>query len=543
MVLNRAAADPAHLRIMILSAPKTGNTWLRLLLHHVYGVPQVELPTIWDAQVAARLPDAFVAHQHYQPTEHLVGWLVANRVTVFSTIRHPADTFLSLFHYLQWHVDESDPYQQLMRKDGGAPGAHAHKYARSYFPLSYGLTLAWEKLGSRVVRYEDLLHDPVAELTRATSVIGQVDPVKISAAAFLCQPERAVAVGSVDERHARTREPGRWRTELPADIVETLRTQEPFATASARHRFDWSADAAEAPPFDYRRIDPFGGRRHFANGQPIGTYLAKVYYCHLVDAPARFPDPCAIGDGSYWRWLLSPASIPHSNPRYPAETYTNLMDVIYRSRPDLQKTYPDVADNDRIGFLAWFTGFACAELEIPWGIVSAAVDAHCRYLLVHAPSDPEASTARITSLRVLDAAGKPADTFACGDPIRVEIEIHVAKPITDPVVGFSLRTWEGAVIFGTNTSVLGAPAGQLQPGRYVCVVRSELTVTEQSCFVSVGLSRLGADGAAMPIHRLFDQKRIRIRGAKAFGNAWCPTSMELRAVEAPEPEKAPAAPA
>ena len=47
MILNGFPVDPDRLKIVILSAPKTGNTWLCWLLHEAYRIPIVELPLEW----------------------------------------------------------------------------------------------------------------------------------------------------------------------------------------------------------------------------------------------------------------------------------------------------------------------------------------------------------------------------------------------------------------------------------------------------------------------------------------------------------------
>ena len=109
MILNGFPVDPDRLKIVILSTPKTGNTWLRWLLHYAYGIPIVELPLEWAPGCADDFPPRFVTHQHLFPSESLVRWLVESRAVVLTTIRHPADTFLSRFHYVKWHDTGLDP--------------------------------------------------------------------------------------------------------------------------------------------------------------------------------------------------------------------------------------------------------------------------------------------------------------------------------------------------------------------------------------------------------------------------------------------------
>jgi hypothetical protein len=67
MILNRFPVDPDRLKIVILSSPKTGNTWLRSLLHDAYRIQIVELPLEWGPGSADDLPPRFVTHQHLFP--------------------------------------------------------------------------------------------------------------------------------------------------------------------------------------------------------------------------------------------------------------------------------------------------------------------------------------------------------------------------------------------------------------------------------------------------------------------------------------------
>jgi hypothetical protein len=117
MILNSFPVDPDRLKIVILSAPKTGNTWLRWLLHYAYGIPIVELPLEWTPGCADDLPPRFVTQQYLTPGKSLVRWLIDSRAVVLTTTRHPADTFLSYFHYVKWHNDAG---VGLIRRDAEA---------------------------------------------------------------------------------------------------------------------------------------------------------------------------------------------------------------------------------------------------------------------------------------------------------------------------------------------------------------------------------------------------------------------------------------
>jgi hypothetical protein len=231
MILNRVPVDPESLRIVILSTPKTGNTWLRFLLHEAYRIPIFELPEEWASGSTKDLLPRFVTHTHLFPSESLVRWLVENRVVVLTTIRHPADTFLSLFHYVKCHDTASDPSAAMLKQDGDCPGKNALRHVKYSFPQSYAISLAWAKLGSHVVRYEDLLVDPLSKLREITSKIVPLDEERLKAAVILCKPEQLTRPGFVDPRHLRTRSARRWVQELPSEIIDAMESNQAYASA------------------------------------------------------------------------------------------------------------------------------------------------------------------------------------------------------------------------------------------------------------------------------------------------------------------------
>jgi hypothetical protein len=380
MKLNSDPAGRSNLKIMILAAPKTGNTWLRSLLRYAYDLPIVELPLVWRREDADRLPDRFVAHQHLPPSEDLYRWLAENRVVVLTTIRHPGDAFLSFFHYLKWQENDPDPVAATLSADGERPGANSLRHVEIAFTRVYALSLSWARLGSHVVRYEDLIANPLARLRELTALIAPVDEERLATAAFLCRPEQMTRSGLADPRHLRTAAAGAWRKELPLDIVDTMRRIQPYASACRDYGYNWNPVAPVAVDFDYRSIDPFGGRRHFDNGEPIGWALSRIYAYELAGARKRWPDPTQTGGDSFWSWLLSPCADAPPHAAYPPAMLSNVVMAVHRMRPDLREAMPDPAGADRLAMVSWFLGQASHELAMPWGLMQPVLDAYCDYL-------------------------------------------------------------------------------------------------------------------------------------------------------------------
>jgi hypothetical protein len=54
------------MKIFVASAPKTGNTWLTILLSTLYDLSPVTLPFPFDAARADQMGSNWVAQQHYR---------------------------------------------------------------------------------------------------------------------------------------------------------------------------------------------------------------------------------------------------------------------------------------------------------------------------------------------------------------------------------------------------------------------------------------------------------------------------------------------
>jgi hypothetical protein len=384
MILNRFSIDPSELKIVILSTPKTGNTWLRWLLKEAYRIPIIDLPSKWTPGCTDHLPPRFVTHQHLFPSEDLVRWLVESRVVVLSTIRHPADTFLSLFHYFKWHDTELDSdaakLKEAMQEDGERPGWKALRFIDSLFPHIYAYSLAWAQLGSRVVRYEDLLADPLEKLREITSKIVPLDEERLTAAVILCKPDYLTRVGAVDPRHLRTRSAGGWISGLPSEIVDAMASDQGYASACKLYGYDWSRSAPKPAGYDYNKIDPFCSHDRFDNGELIGPWVAKIYLSEVPNSRSRWPEPWVTEGESFWNWLRAPSELVSLSPDLPAGTLTNIMMVMHNLRPDLQLAYKNPAGNDRMGFATWFFSRAQMEYRIAWGLVEPVLKSFCDYL-------------------------------------------------------------------------------------------------------------------------------------------------------------------
>lgn len=59
------------------------------------------------------------------------------------------------------------------------------------------------------------------------------------------------------------------------------------------------------------------------------------------------------------------------------------------------------------------------------------------------------------AIRLLDAAGRDAATFASGEALTIEIPYVAPRRIEKPVFGFSIKTANGMYVYGSNTQTAG----------------------------------------------------------------------------------------
>jgi hypothetical protein len=221
------------MKFLIASSPKTGNVWLENLLAHIYDLPIVDMSgtDLLEIPPSKLSSDHFVAHQHYMPTNEILRWGEEENVQFFTTIRHPGDMFVSMYYYV-------NNFAPFWRRKGqiGTSGTHImiDKAINSPEVLSYLSTafvnenmivsLAWMKVGkSIVVRYEDLVNNPIETMKILTD---RLRPVPLER---LVEAEEACRIEKIRERsihlklHCRDGSVNQWKHELGPDHISIFR--------------------------------------------------------------------------------------------------------------------------------------------------------------------------------------------------------------------------------------------------------------------------------------------------------------------------------
>ena len=191
------------MRIVIAGPPKTGNVWLKRLLASTYGLRLLETgafperPNLPDLEAWLRdtgFPDNSIFHQHYDYTPGLADALEAVPAHLVTIVRNPYDTFVSAY-FAQQKAAESG--QRMNRRNDPIAGKpidspEVYEYLRSGgFRRSMMRARDWIQSGrSHIVRYEDLMSDPVAALGNLAERLGHPVPVETL--------ERAIEINSAE---------------------------------------------------------------------------------------------------------------------------------------------------------------------------------------------------------------------------------------------------------------------------------------------------------------------------------------------------------
>ncbi len=162
----------------MVSTPRSGNSWLRRLLDHVYGFSgedrgELALYNPLEAPWSG-LPGRCVLMTHWPRAGPLPALLEEHGFRVVTLARHPLDVLISILHYapsgasLRWMEGDQGDERPIF---GASPRSAAFldyatgPRARALLSVSPAW---WSAPGSLRVRYEDLVRDPLGRLAKLT---------------------------------------------------------------------------------------------------------------------------------------------------------------------------------------------------------------------------------------------------------------------------------------------------------------------------------------------------------------------------------------
>ena len=220
-----------RVRLAVISTPRSGNTWFRLLLHSAFGLEErgVHNPSDLDW---SRLPERFVLQLHWPPTDALRQQLAAHGFQPITLARHPLGVLISILHYVPNHPDSA----RWLEGTGGDERSIVGALPRSGAFLRYAtgpraaalLNVSrdwWTVPGTCQARYEDLVADPVATLERLSNDLGIEPVVPLVAAVETFNLSRLRDARR--DQHAWRGDPDLWKTLLPSsEALQICRTHD-----------------------------------------------------------------------------------------------------------------------------------------------------------------------------------------------------------------------------------------------------------------------------------------------------------------------------
>jgi len=213
----------APLRIALIGTPRSGNTWLRLLLGDAVGVPTIAVHELTERELA-ELPAECVVQIHWRRQPAFVELLETHGFRVLTLARHPCDVLVSI---LQFAVHETATSQWLRGRGGDESCLFgASPRSRAFVEYAGGerarellavTTDWWEHPGAVTARYEELVRDPVGELARLVSEFRPDS--KADLPAIVAKHGIAELRKTAMNSHFWKGTPGHWREFFTAEIA------------------------------------------------------------------------------------------------------------------------------------------------------------------------------------------------------------------------------------------------------------------------------------------------------------------------------------
>jgi hypothetical protein len=353
------------LRILISSSPKTGNTWLLNLLVAMYDLPQMGLKSPFDEEHADSLGERWVAFQHVLPQAQVLEWIAARGVLLLTTVRHPGDVLISLYHHLH-AFEQATENQDVLREMLHVPFERnlIEPPGVGTFADELAISIAWLRAGSRMVRYENLWRDPGAELEDLAGAIGPVTRERIDRAVEKCDIELMRGLAGRFGGFFRSGQVGGWRSRLSPETVADL-SNEPYRsqTAELGYSLDPCDPLISEPAKPRPRLNPFRESPRFENGVAAAPIIADCYLSHDSAASQGWGRATRAGPGSYFEWLNGPCEV-EGDGIYGSLLVSNLAHYAYANRSDLRRTFPRLERPDRLEFARWFVSHGESEFDL-----------------------------------------------------------------------------------------------------------------------------------------------------------------------------------
>jgi len=228
-------------RLAVVASPRSGNTWLRLALARLYGLPHLAAHSLTDAEWAT-LPRECVVQIHWPWETRFADRLAREGFRVVTVARHPLDVLISILRFAVYEDTapwlggigggEGGLYGLTPRSDGFRAYASGPR-AGALLGVSRGW---WGKPGVIGLRFENLVADFPAEVGKVVAAVGRAPGWSFAEAAEDTRIERLRP--NSPNRHFWQGRPGLWRAFLPPAEAVALAG----AVAGPMATFEYRAD-------------------------------------------------------------------------------------------------------------------------------------------------------------------------------------------------------------------------------------------------------------------------------------------------------------
>ncbi len=213
--------------IWIASFPRSGNTFVRNILHEVYGLESSEFHLEEDYHMEQDYDSFPFVKTHLLPDQ-----LIPDDPGIKSVyiVRDGRDTMVSIAHQRSDIVAPGSDYLENLK-------AAIFAEKNTFFGGWSKNVETWVEKADIVIRYEDLLHDPIGQIERLRNIyeLPAPDPSKIPSFESLKKGDAAYGARKtwgyskeeakeLAEKAFRKGKTGAWKTDMPDDLHELFWT-------------------------------------------------------------------------------------------------------------------------------------------------------------------------------------------------------------------------------------------------------------------------------------------------------------------------------
>ena len=216
-------------KLALVSTPRSGNTWLRLMVGAAYGLETVggHDPYALDW---ARMPERCIVQVHWPAEEGFVNLLDSAGFKVLTIARHPLDVLVSILHFCgrepqtsQWLLGAGGNEDDLHFKAPTDPEFSQYALGPRAAALLDVSAQWWQQARAVIkVRYEDLVGDPVKVLRALEADLGP--PTAELSAVVAAHAIQNLAKTSSNQHFWQGRV-GLWRSLVALSLAQQIATE------------------------------------------------------------------------------------------------------------------------------------------------------------------------------------------------------------------------------------------------------------------------------------------------------------------------------